>query len=74
MERFAFSCVWEINKNAEILNTKFHKSVICSKAALTYGEAQAKIDDKSQNDDVSKSLRGLNSLAKILKKRRIENG
>ncbi|XP_034253802.1 exosome complex exonuclease RRP44 [Thrips palmi] len=74
VERFAFSCIWEITKNAEIVNTKFHKSVICSKAALTYGEAQAKIDDKNLNDDVAKSLRGLNSLAKILKKRRIENG
>lgn len=74
VERFAFSCVWEINKKAEIISTKFHKSVICSKAALTYGEAQAKIDDKNLNDDVTKSLRGLNKLAKILKKRRIENG
>ncbi|KAJ1531623.1 hypothetical protein ONE63_000295 [Megalurothrips usitatus] len=73
-ERFAFSCVWEITKDAKIVNTKFHKSVICSKAALTYGEAQARIDDKSQNDDIAKSLRGLNSLAKILKRRRIENG
>ena len=66
--------MWEITKDARIVNTKFHKSVICSKAALTYAEAQARIDDKTQNDDVAKSLRGLNSLAKILKKRRIENG
>lgn len=73
-ERFAFSCIWELTKDATIVNTKFHKSVICSKAALTYGEAQARIDDKTLNDDVVKSLRGLNSLAKILKKRRIENG
>lgn len=74
VERFAFSCIWEITKNAEIVSTKFHKSVICSKAALTYGEAQAKIDDKNLNDDIAKSLRGLNALAKILKKRRVENG
>lgn len=33
-----------------------------------------KIDDLTLQDNLSKSLRGLNSLAKILKKRRIENG
>lgn len=33
-----------------------------------------KIDDITLHDSLSKSLRGLNSLAKILKKRRIENG
>nr|XP_018897817.1 PREDICTED: exosome complex exonuclease RRP44 [Bemisia tabaci] len=73
-ERFAFSCVWEITKDAKIIHTKFHKSVICSKAAMTYEEAQNIIDDKSQNHSIAVSLRGLNSLAKILKRRRIENG
>ena len=43
-------------------------------AAFTYEEAQMKIDDKSQNDALSKSLRGLNKLAKILKQRRLDNG
>lgn len=66
--------MWEITKDAQIVNTIFHKSIILSQAALTYEEAQLRIDDKTQNDDVAKSLRGLNSLAKILKKRRIENG
>jgi hypothetical protein len=33
-----------------------------------------KIDDLTLQDSLSKSLRHLNSLAKILKKRRIENG
>jgi exosome complex exonuclease DIS3/RRP44 len=41
---------------------------------MTYEEAQIKIDDSAQQDSLSKSLRGLNSLAKILKKRRIDNG
>lgn len=73
-ERFAFSCIWEIDENANIIKTKFHKSVIKSKAALTYEEAQIIIDDKNVNDDVAKSLRLLNKLAKILRKRRQENG
>jgi hypothetical protein len=43
-------------------------------AALTYAEAQMKIDDPTLNDDLACGLRRLNSLAKILKKRRHENG
>ncbi|XP_061767682.1 exosome complex exonuclease RRP44 isoform X3 [Nerophis ophidion] len=74
VERLAFSCIWEINQEAQIVKTRFTKSVINSKASLTYAEAQMRIDDTSKNDDVTKSLRGLNKLAKILKKGRIEKG
>ncbi|MGH0159666.1 UNVERIFIED_CONTAM: hypothetical protein FKN15_037839 [Acipenser sinensis] len=31
VERLAFSCIWEINHDAEIINTRFTKSVINSK-------------------------------------------
>lgn len=73
-ERFAFSCVWEMDENAKILSTRFHKSIIKSKRAMTYEEAQLTIDDKTLNDDLACGLRNLNMLAKILKKRRLENG
>lgn len=73
-ERFAFSCIWNMDKNANILSTRFHKSIIKSRAAMTYEEAQLTIDDKSKNDSIAISLRGLNMLAKILKKRRLEKG
>ncbi|XP_018576622.1 exosome complex exonuclease RRP44 [Anoplophora glabripennis] len=73
-ERFAFSCIWEMDKKANILNTRFHKSIIRSRRAMTYEEAQITIDDKSKNDSIAASLRNLNMLAKILKKRRLENG
>lgn len=63
-----------MTKNANIVNTRFHKSIIKSRQAMTYEEAQLKIDDDRQNDSLAISLRGLNSLAKILKKRRMENG
>ncbi|XP_033956817.1 exosome complex exonuclease RRP44 [Pseudochaenichthys georgianus] len=74
VERLAFSCIWEINHEAEILKTRFTKSVIKSKASLTYAEAQMRIDDTTQTDDITKNLRGLNKLAKILKKHRILKG
>lgn len=72
--RFAFSCVWEIDENANIIDTKYHKSIIKSKKAMTYEEAQLIIDDESQQHDIAESLRNLNKLAKILKKRRTEKG
>ena len=49
------------------------KSILKSKAALTYTEAQLKIDSADQ-DEISKSLRRLNALAKVLKAKRIEKG
>lgn len=73
-ERFAFTVIWEMNDDAKILRKSFFKSIIKSKAALTYAEAQMKIDDKNLNDELTVSLRLLNMLAKILKKQRVENG
>ncbi|NXD25488.1 RRP44 exonuclease, partial [Spelaeornis formosus] len=74
VDRLAFSCIWEMNNKAEILKTRFTKSIINSKASLTYAEAQMRIDSATMNDDITISLRGLNKLAKILKKKRIDNG
>ncbi|XP_067890391.1 exosome complex exonuclease RRP44 [Heterodontus francisci] len=74
VERFSFSCIWEMTQNAEILHTMFTKSVINSKASLTYAEAQMRIDDGSMNDEITLGLRRLNKLAKVLKKKRIDNG
>ncbi|XP_041467167.1 exosome complex exonuclease RRP44-like [Lytechinus variegatus] len=72
--RFAFSTLWEMTPQAEIVNVRFTKSIIKSRAAFTYEEAQNKIDDKSQNDALAIGLRGLNRMAKILKQKRIDNG
>ncbi|XP_075908337.1 exosome complex exonuclease RRP44-like [Petromyzon marinus] len=47
---------------------------ITAEASLTYAEAQLMMDDAGRKDPVTSSLRGLNSLAKILKQRRIQNG
>lgn len=74
VERLAFSCIWELNKDAEIVNVRFTKSVIASKASLTYEEAQNRIDDASMQDDVTSGIRILNMLAKKLKQRRLDMG
>ena len=73
-ERFAFSCIWEMDTDANIIETKFFKSIIRSRRAMTYEEAQLQIDDSSKHDPIALSLRALNNLAKKLKKKRLENG
>ncbi|XP_050442392.1 exosome complex exonuclease RRP44 [Adelges cooleyi] len=73
-ERLAFSCVWEMTLEAEIVKSSFTKSVIKSKAAMTYEQAQLIIDDQQQDNSIAKALRQLNKFAKILKKRRLDAG
>ncbi|CAB3409482.1 unnamed protein product [Caenorhabditis bovis] len=73
-ERYAFSCIWTMTSSADIQSVKFHKSLIRSKAALTYERAQEIIDDPKQTDDVAQGLRGLMKLSKVLNARRIGNG
>ena len=73
-ERFAFSAIWELTKDAQIKKVNFTKSVIRSRRAYTYAEAQCAIDDPLQQNALAQSLRGLNRLAKIMKQKRIEKG
>ncbi|CAI5449786.1 unnamed protein product [Caenorhabditis angaria] len=73
-ERYAFSCIWTMTSNADIQSVKYHKSLIKSKAALTYEKAQEIIDDPKENHDVAQGLRGLMKLSKVLNARRMGNG
>ena len=66
-ERFAFSTIWEMTSEAEIVSTRFMKSIIRFRATLTYAEAQMRIDNATMVDPVTTSLRFLNQLAKKLK-------
>ncbi|KAJ3336323.1 exosome catalytic subunit dis3 [Gonapodya sp. JEL0774] len=74
VDRLAFSCIWEMTHDAEIVGVEFAKSVIRSKASLTYEEAQARMDDSLQTDPITTGIRNLNKLAKVLRSRRIEGG
>ncbi|CAG8746900.1 13856_t:CDS:10 [Dentiscutata erythropus] len=74
VDRLAFSCIWELTPEAEIVNVNFTKSVISSKASLTYEEAQMLIDDTRKQDDLTKGIRILNQLAKKLHKKRLDRG
>ena len=50
------------------------KGVIKSKAALTYGDAQKILDDASDQSELAKSIKGLNHLARIFRKKRVDSG
>jgi exosome complex exonuclease DIS3/RRP44 len=63
-----------MNENAEIVSVDFTKSVIRSKHSFTYDEAQSRIDDERMQDPVTKGIRVLNKFAKILRKKRLDNG
>ncbi|KAF3670597.1 Exosome complex exonuclease RRP44 [Capsicum annuum] len=74
VERLAFSVIWEMTPDAEIISTRYTKSVIKSCAALSYVEAQARMDDSRLVDPITSDLRNLNKLAKIMRQRRIDRG
>lgn len=74
VERYAFSVLWELTPNAEIVSADFTKSVILSREAFSYEQAQLRIDDASQNDDLTHSMRSLLHLSKILRQKRMDAG
>jgi len=74
VERLTFSVVWEMKPNAEIVSTRFCKAIIKSAAALSYAEAQARIDDPADRSKLTASLRELNRIAKIIRAERTRKG
>lgn len=74
VERYAFSVLWEITPDAEIVSADFSKSVIRSREAFSYEQAQLRIDDQSQTDDLTQGMRTLLMLSKKLKQKRYDAG
>ncbi|KAJ5387994.1 Exosome complex exonuclease dis3 [Penicillium cosmopolitanum] len=74
VERYAFSVLWEVTPNAEIVKSDFTKSVIRSREAFSYERAQLRIDDPSQTDELTESMRNLLKFSKILRQKRYDAG
>ncbi|KAG9638077.1 ribonuclease R, partial [Aureobasidium melanogenum] len=74
VERFAFSVIWELTPDADIVRADYTKSVIKSREAFAYEQAQIRVDDQSQQDDLTKGIRMLMMLSKKLKKKRMDAG
>eukprot|EP01041_Mallomonas_annulata_P005740 gene5740-11608_t len=76
-DHLAFTVLWEMDRDANIIDVQFFKSVIHSVASLTYDQAQSMLDAPTpykSDDIVGNSVRSLNTLARILRKRRIDMG
>ncbi|RDL42258.1 Uncharacterized protein BP5553_02237 [Venustampulla echinocandica] len=74
VERYAFSAIWEITPDADIVKSNFTKSVIKSREAFSYEEAQLRVDDPSQKDELTQGMRTLLMLSKKLKQKRMDAG
>ncbi|KAK2737776.1 exosome catalytic subunit dis3 [Myotisia sp. PD_48] len=74
VERYAFSVLWEMTPSAEVVSATFTKSVIFSRDAFSYEQAQKRIDDKSKSDDLTQSMRTLLKLSKLLRQKRMDAG
>ena len=71
-DKYTFSAVFELNENAEVLNEWFGRTVTHSDRRFSYEEAQERIE--TQTGDLTEEILTLDRLAKILRKRRIDNG
>lgn len=74
VERYAFSAIWEMTPDADVVGVRFTKSVIKSREAFSYEEAQLRVEDASQQDDLTKGIRTLLMLSKKLKQKRMDAG
>jgi exosome complex exonuclease DIS3/RRP44 len=75
VDRYAFSVLWEVTPNAEIIHVDFKKTLIHSVAALTYQQAQSLIDQPDDPDDIQAcSVKLLALLARKFRQRRIDAG
>uniref|UniRef100_A0A7S4N145 Ribosomal RNA-processing protein 44 n=1 Tax=Guillardia theta TaxID=55529 RepID=A0A7S4N145_GUITH len=75
VERLAFSVIWTLDvETAEILDVKFHRSVIKSVAAMTYGQAQEMIDNEEDQSLLAKDLRLMRDMTRKLRQKRVTAG
>jgi ribonuclease R len=71
-DKYTFSAVFELNENSEVQNEWFGRTVTHSDRRFSYEEAQERIE--TQTGDLTEEILALDRLAKILRKRRIDDG
>lgn len=71
-EKLAFSCVFEMNEQAQVINSRIGRTVILSDRRFTYEEAQDVIE--TGTGDYCEEILTMDRLAKQLRKERYENG
>lgn len=71
-DKYSYSCVFELNDEAEIKSSRIVRSVIRSDRRFTYEEAQEIIETKE--GDHKEAILQLNALAQILRQKRFAQG
>jgi ribonuclease R len=71
-EKLCFSVIFTLTEEAEILSSRIVRTVICSNRRFTYEEAQEVIE--SGAGDFKDEILKLDQLAKLLKKKRFDDG
>ncbi|MBP3353080.1 MAG: ribonuclease R [Bacteroidales bacterium] len=71
-DKLAFSAIFELNEDAEIINSRITRTVIRSVRRFAYEEAQMIID--SGNGEYCDEILKLNQLAQKLRDKRFKNG
>ncbi len=72
-EKLTFSCIFEMDDNANVINSKIARTVTKSDRRFTYEEAQEVIET-GKGDYCCDEILTLDRLAKTLRKQRYENG
>ena len=73
-DKLTFSVVFEIDKEAKVLNYEICKTVTRSDRRLAYEQAQEIIDQQKNETPVEQAILKLNELAKLLRQKRFEAG
>ncbi|MCF6213317.1 MAG: ribonuclease R [Flavobacteriaceae bacterium] len=75
-DKLTFSAVFQLNKNAQITNQWFGRTVIHSDKRYTYEDAQQIIENQDTNNkgELNQAVLILDNLAKKLRKKRLQNG
>ena len=71
-DKLTFSCIFEMNDKAEVVNHRIVRTVIRSNRRFTYEEAQQVIE--TGEGDFRDEILKLDELAKILRRRRYDEG
>ncbi|MBD5246710.1 MAG: ribonuclease R [Barnesiella sp.] len=71
-EKLTFSCIFKMDNNGRVLDSKIARTVIRSNRRFTYEEAQDVIE--TGKGDYAEEIATLDRLAKILRKQRYEEG
>ena len=71
-EKLCFSCIFELNENADVINSRITRTVILSDKRFAYEDAQQIIE--TGEGEYKDEILTLNNLADKLRKKRFANG